>query len=161
SDGIGPAAAFDAPLGFALGASGLIVADSGNHAVRAIATSFPIGTPDLGVTSTVSGAFARPGAGDGSFANARFNVPRGIPFADGGPTTAGYFTPEGLAYDSQSGAIIVADTGHHAIRALLPNDVTITMAGCGAAASADGVVIPVCVPFAGNCGGCPQFDTPV
>lgn len=101
----GPAAAarFNAPLGLALAPNGdLLVADSGNHAIRRI-------TP-AGVVSTFAGGLEQWGAADGKGEQARFNG------------------PVGLAFDP-TGNLFVADSFNHAIRRVAPDGTVTTFAG--------------------------------
>jgi DNA-binding beta-propeller fold protein YncE/endonuclease/exonuclease/phosphatase family metal-dependent hydrolase len=101
ANGPGPAALFREPLGLALShdAQTLYVADTGNHAIRAIdlatvEVTTPAGTP----------GFA--GWGDGAGAASRFNLP--------------------AALAASAATLYVADAGNHAIRAidLATNSVT-------------------------------------
>jgi len=80
------------------GSTGLLVSDTGHHALRRVARPVP-GRDDYWVTSTFAGGVGVAGATDGSWASARF------------------FEPVGLAVDL-NGAIVVADLKNHAIRRL-------------------------------------------
>ena len=86
----------------------LIVADSGNHAIRKI---------ENGQVSTLVGN------GTGGY-------------LDGSLSTAALHAPNGLAYDS-SGALLFADSGSHAVRKIAAGKVT-TVAGTGLAGFVDG-----------------------
>jgi sugar lactone lactonase YvrE len=110
-DGPASSALFDTPSGVAVDAGGgVLVADTGNNAIRRIA-------PDGSVT-TVAGDGV-PGHRDGPARQARFR----------GPT--------GIAVDVR-GRIIVADTYNDRIRAIHPDGTVSTLAGSGAPGLADG-----------------------
>jgi sugar lactone lactonase YvrE len=113
ADGPGAQARFNAPRGIALGSNGIVyVADTGNHAIRAIDAN--------GVVTTLAGAGGTSGSADGTAGAARFNQPRG------------------LAVDG-TGALVVADTGNHTIRAVTAAGVVTTRAGlAGTPGAADG-----------------------
>lgn len=101
-DGAGTAAAFNTPSGLAVdGAGNLIVADTGNHAVRRV-------TPQ-GVVSTLAGT-GTAGFRDGPAAQAQFNGPIGV------------------AVD-KAGRIYVADTYNDRIRVIQPDGTVATLAG--------------------------------
>ncbi|WP_145928678.1 Ig-like domain-containing protein [Termitidicoccus mucosus] len=88
-------ARFNHPKGLALDAAGnLYVADTGNHAIRHLDTF-------TNQVTTRSGLIAASGTADGLGAIARLNA------------------PAGLAIDSTTGDIYIADTGNHTIRILL------------------------------------------
>ena len=111
ADGTGAAAAFNAPRGVSVDASGnVFVADAGNHRIRKITSA--------GVVSTL--------AGSGSAA-----------YADGTGTGASFSGPAGVSVDS-AGNVFVADTGNHRIRKVTSAGVVSTLAGSGSAAYADG-----------------------
>jgi len=111
ADGTGAAAQFDHPVGLAINGTGvLFVTDSANHRIRAI-------TP-AGVVTTYSG-LGTPG------------------FTDGIATAARFSSPAGLAIDS-SGLLYVADTGNNRIRKVALDGSVSTLAGSGAAGSANG-----------------------
>jgi sugar lactone lactonase YvrE len=142
ADGTGSAAAFHTPSGIAFDRDGnLIVADTGNNAIRKVSMQ--------GVVTTLAGGAA--GFADGPAGQARFNGPIGVAVdkagnvfvadtyndrirrigVDGsvstvagsgapgtldGPAAAAMFdTPSAIAVDGQ-GALYVADTGAGAIR---------------------------------------------
>ncbi len=112
TDGTGPAAHFDFPIGVALDSTGnLYVADTNNGTIRKV-------TP-AGVVTTLAGTAGMRGSADGTGAAARFNV------------------PEGVAVDS-FGNVYVADTLNHTIRKITPTGVVTTVAGtAGMAGSTD------------------------
>jgi sugar lactone lactonase YvrE len=110
-DGPTSTARFDTPSGLAVDAGGaVLVADTGNNAIRRIA-------PD-GTVTTVAGD-GIPGHRDGASRQARFR----------GPT--------GIAVDA-GGRIIVADTYNDRIRAIHTDGTVTTIAGVGIAGLADG-----------------------
>lgn len=114
-DGPGSLARFDNPRGVTVDASGnVFVADSGNSTIRMVTSS--------GMVSTLAGK-----AGEGGS-------------TDGGPTTARFNGPMGVAADA-SGAIYVADTYNCTIRKIVrnPSVVVSTYAGqAGVCGGADG-----------------------
>ena len=113
ADGVGAAAAFEAPAGLALdGAGNLYVTDSRAQTLRKIA-------PD-GTVTTLAGHPNQVGAMDGPGATALFTGPAGV------------------AVDS-GGNIYVADSGNNTIRKVTSTGVVTTLAGrAGATGSADG-----------------------
>ena len=101
-DGVGAAARFATPSAIALATDGaLIVADTGNHAIRRVAMD--------GTVSTVAGDGV-PGYVDGPAAQARFNAPVGV------------------AVDA-AGRILVADTYNDRIRVIDVDGEVRTLAG--------------------------------
>ena len=145
ADGLGAAAAFHTPSALAIDREGnLLVADTGNNAIRKI-------TPE-GMVSTLAGG-ASAGHADGPGAQALFNGPVGVAvdlagnvfvadsyndrirkiapggmvstvaggaapgFADGAGAAALFDTPTGLALDVQ-GNLYIADSGNGAVRKL-------------------------------------------
>ncbi|MFN0112780.1 MAG: hypothetical protein ACKVZH_28305, partial [Blastocatellia bacterium] len=99
-NGQGAAARFNNPKGVAIDNVGkVLVADTGNHAVRSI---------NSGLVSTL--------AGDGTAGN-----------TDGSP--ARFNGLAGIAVDGQTLYVYLADTGNHRIRRLDGNPITITLAG--------------------------------
>ncbi|HTV03714.1 MAG TPA: hypothetical protein VMF13_24385 [Luteitalea sp.] len=152
ADGQGAEARFSTPSGLAVDATGVVyVADTGNHAIRRIATD--------GQVTTLAGDGVA-GERDGPAATARFNGPVGVAvdpsghvivadtyndrirsidpdgevrtlaggsvtgFVDGSPFDARFDTPSGVAI-AEDGQILVADTGNGLIRAIAP-DGTVT-----------------------------------
>jgi len=90
TDSAGTTARFNSPQGVAVTAAGEVyVADTGNSAIRRVATD--------GVTSTVSATGVLAGYADGTAAGARFT------------------SPYALAFDA-AGNLYVSDSGNHAIR---------------------------------------------
>lgn len=114
ADGVGLAARFQRPMGVAFEGGSLLVADSGNNAIRRIDLS-------TGTVSTVAGRLGEAGFSDS---------------ADGG--TARFRNPIGIA--AAGGQIYVADTGNHSVRAVsLATGAVSTVAGTsGSQGLADG-----------------------
>lgn len=111
ADGSGAAAQLHTPSGMALDPGGnLIVADTGNHAIRRI-------TPQ-GVVSTIAGS-GSPGFTDGAGRLAQFNGPLAV------------------AVD-KAGVIYVADTYNDRIRRIGTDGTVSTLAGTGTAGQLDG-----------------------
>ena len=109
ADGPAAAAQFNQPYGLAVDAAGAVyVADHGNAKVRVIRD---------GQVSTV--------AGSGT-----------LGYADGPAATARFASVTGVAVDGQ-GSVYVADPNNNRVR-LIRNGVVSTVAGTGAAGSADG-----------------------
>lgn len=101
NDGTGILARFFNPAGIIAARGGLVVADSGNHAIRYVGFD--------GVVTNIAGAPAMPGLVDATGTAARFN------------------TPIGLTIDS-AGNIYVADSKNDRIRRIDPSDVVTTVA---------------------------------
>ena len=102
ADGSVGVARLDTPSAVALGPDGgLYIADTGNHTLRRWLD---------GRLITVAGRAGEAGPTNGPVANARFNSPLGI-----------VVTP--------ALRILVADSGNHAIRSILPNGLVETLAG--------------------------------
>jgi len=158
SDGNGTSARFNTPGALALDGSGnLIVADTGNHTIRRIATD--------GTVTTLAGTAGLPGSANGVGALARFNAPNGLAvtgtgsiyiadaqnhtirllatdgtvttFAgtagkpgqvDGDKAAALFNQPNGLAL-SPNGTLYVADYGNSCIRAIAPSGAVSLLAG--------------------------------
>lgn len=103
TDGNGPAARFNSPLGIAVGTNGTIyVADTGNQTIRKIASS--------GGVTTLAGSPEHWGSTDGVGPAARFNGPLGV------------------ALDDQ-GNLFVSDSFNHTIRRITPEGAVSTWAG--------------------------------
>ena len=112
TDGTGAAARFVSPAGIAAGVSAVYVADTGNHAIRAVSSA--------GVVTTIAGVAGTPGSTDATGTAALFNAPRGI------------------AVDA-GGTLFVADTGNHVVRRISSGGVVTTLAGeAGTAGATDG-----------------------
>jgi sugar lactone lactonase YvrE len=95
------------------GAGNLLVADTRSHTIRAI-------SPE-GEVTTLAGSEGLPGSADGTGAEARFNL------------------PGALAWDPNSGNVLVADTGNDTIRMVTAAGEVTTLAGsAGQAGSTDG-----------------------
>ncbi|HVL68736.1 MAG TPA: hypothetical protein VM364_15845 [Vicinamibacterales bacterium] len=134
ADGAGASARFDTPSGLAVAPDGsLIVADTGNDAVRRVTAAGVVSTlaaPGSGLRGPLGVAVQADGtvlvadtyndrivsiAPDGSL---RVVAGTGEPgFVDGLAADARFDTPAGVAVDA-SGTIYVADTGNGAVRAL-------------------------------------------
>ena len=109
----GGSARFNSPNGITLDTAGnLYVADSGNHAIRKIATN--------GDVTTFAGLAGTSGSTDASGGSARFN------------------TPKAITIDA-SGTFHVADSGNHTVRKITSAGVVTTVAGlAGTSGSANG-----------------------
>jgi len=155
ADGVGSAAAFHTPSGMAIDSAGnLIVADTGNNAIRKVTMQ--------GEVTTLAGN-GKAGHADGPAAQAQFNGPLGVAVdkagnvyvadtyndrvrrigtdgmvstvagsgvpgnLDGPAAQAMFDTPTALAIDAQ-GAVFVADTRHGAIRKLGLDGIVTTLA---------------------------------
>ena len=114
ADGKGNAARFNAPRGLVTALDGsLLVADSGNHTIRRIATD--------GTVTTIAGVAGVAGGDDGPARSAHLN------------------TPSGIDVDAR-GNIFICDTGNHVIRMITADGQLVTIAGlAGVAAHADGI----------------------
>jgi len=165
ADGAATSAAFRAPVGVVVDASGNVyVADAGNNRIRKI-------TP-AGVVSTFAGN-GTTGFADGPAANARFNAPFGLAldaaenlyvvdqgnsrirkitpagivttfagsatqgFADGPAASAQFHSPVGVAVDA-AGNVFVADWLNYRIRKINTAGIVTTYAGNGTQSFADG-----------------------
>jgi streptogramin lyase len=167
-DGAGTAAQFRSPGGIALDQHGnLLVADTGNHAIRKI-------TP-AGIVTTVAGRAGKPGEIDGLGADARFLAPLGIavdssdnayvaefatdtirkitplgavttlagmanvPGSENGSGAAGHFrNPWAVAVDSK-GDLFISDKSNFTVRKITPWGTVSTYAGYpGLDGNADG-----------------------
>lgn len=114
ADGIGAVAGFNYPTDVALSNDGatLYVADSYNNEIRKIDLA-------TGAVSTFAGS-TTPG------------------FVDATGTSATFHYPKGVKLDT-SGNFYIADFNNNAIRKIAPSGVVTTLAGTGAAGSADGI----------------------
>lgn len=101
-DGTGTAARFDSPRGIVSTGTSLFVADTGNHAVRKIATP-------SGVVSTFAGSAGSAGYADNPGDAARFS------------------SPDGIA--AVGSVLYVADRGNHAVRRIGSSRKVTTFAG--------------------------------
>ena len=111
ANGTGASATFNGPVGLAVDSAGnYYVADYGSHKIRKI-------TP-TGVVTTLAGS-GTAGSADGTGSAATFNHPIGV------------------AVDSQ-GNVYIAEYSSHKIRKVTTGGVVTTLAGTGAAGSADG-----------------------
>lgn len=112
-EGSGDAARFSAPRALAMDLTGnLLIADTGNHAIRKI-------TP-TGFVSTLAGQPGVQGFSDGLGGEARFRFPAGI------------------AVDPVTNVIYVSDKDNQVIRRISPEGDVVTIAGApGVAGSAD------------------------
>jgi len=169
ADGIGAAARFFYPGGIASTSAGTVyVADTGNHAIRAMVTP--------GAVTTLAGGAGQEGDADGTGSQAFFTYPHGVAsdgsghiyIGDSGNNTirkmtaagvvttvagngglpagsangvgaaASFNNPTGVAADG-SGNVYVADTGNSIIRKISEGGTVTTFAGtAGAAGSSDG-----------------------
>jgi sugar lactone lactonase YvrE len=157
AEGTGTAAAFNAPSGIVVDASGMIyVADAGNHRIRMI-------TP-AGVVSTLAGS-GTPGSTNATGTAAQFNFPVAVSldgsgnvyvadsnnhlirmitpagvvttlagtrqgYTDPGPTSTAQFNgPNGVAFDAVSGNVYVSDPGNQLIREITPDGFVLNLAG--------------------------------
>jgi sugar lactone lactonase YvrE len=113
ADGTGGRARFAWPSDVALdGAGNLLVADRANHVIRRVTQA--------GEVTTLAGGAGKAGRADGVGGAARFN------------------NPSGVAVDA-AGNVLVADTGNHTIRKVMPGGEVATLAGCaGIRGGADG-----------------------
>ena len=117
-DGAVAQALFNEPSGIAVAPNGdIFVADTGNHVIRRISG---------GMVTTISGVlnpieydeyYSPGGFVNGPAHQAQFNFPRGLYYTDG--------------------VLFIADTGNHAIRMLMENNVY-TIAGSGEPGNTDG-----------------------
>lgn len=152
--GIGAQARFYLPSGLAFAPDGaLLVADTGNGAIRRIALSnaevttldisFGLLSQPVGIAVTPSGAIyvsdrdnhqvSRFEIGEGGIYNrAMVAGGTGSPgFMDGSATEARFYAPEGLVL-AADGYVYVADTGNHVFRRVSANGEVLTVAGLGA-----------------------------
>lgn len=116
ANGTGTAASFHGPYGIAIDeADNLYVTDYYNEEIREI-------TPGA-VVSTFAGS-TTPGSHDGDGTNASFRLPAGI------------------AIDSTSGNLYVADRGNNEIRQIKPDGKVETVAGSTTPGNKDGTALP-------------------
>ncbi len=121
ADGLGTSATFNSPGGVAVDAAGIIyVTEIAGHRIRKIVLG-PGADPRV-PTSYSTGTVA----GSGS-----------VGFADGIGTAASFSAPAGICVGGD-GFLYVADSNNHKIRRLSPSGETVTIAGTGAAGTADG-----------------------
>jgi sugar lactone lactonase YvrE len=116
SDGVGTAATFSLPSGFAFAGGQLYVADTENYVIRKVDVA-------SGAVTTLAGGVGLRGTDDGTAADARFGE------------------PEGIALDP-SGKLYISDTDNNLIRVLDLNTAMVsTVAGSGPTVSAltDGI----------------------
>jgi sugar lactone lactonase YvrE len=168
ADGSTSLARFNGPLALTITAADTIyVADSGNHAIRAISVAWvvstPAGAPPVAGSTNATGSAARFNRPDGLAVDASGNlyvadrvnhVIRRITSAGQVTTLAGnagsagstdatgsaarFRLPYAVTVDA-SGVIYVADSSNHAIRRITAGGVVTTLAGlAGSAGSADG-----------------------
>ena len=172
-DGAGAEARFNTPSGIAVAPDGsLVVADTGNHAIRRIAAG--------GAVTTIAGGGA-PGRQDGAGAAARFDGPVGVAVgADGaifvadtyndcirkigsdgtvmtfaGGTSPGYRegtgsearfdTPSAIAIDAR-GILFVADTGNNVIRRIDARGEVTTIGAVTSASAGSAMVVALWRP---------------
>lgn len=110
-DGTGNAARFHYPYGLCFAGTDLYVADAGGNIIRKVTTT--------GVVTTLAGAYATGGGGDGTGSAARFS------------------SPYGICYDGTDLYVAVANGG--AIRKVTTAGVVTTLAGLhGAGGTTDG-----------------------
>jgi sugar lactone lactonase YvrE len=112
-DGIGAGARFNEPTRLTTDANGnLYITDTGNATIRRVAAN--------GSVSTLAGKAGECGS------------------TDGGPGTARFCGPQGIALDKR-GNLFVADTLNHTVRKIAPTGEVTTVAGmAGVCGSADG-----------------------
>ena len=102
-DGIGSMAKFDKPFGVSVDGSGKVyVSDASSNLIRAV-------TAATGAVTTLAGGYSPNDRG----------VTSG--FADGFGTAAAFFSPGGVALDTASNIIYVADPFNNVIRAICPS----------------------------------------
>ena len=118
-DGPVSQALFNEPMGLAVDNRGSVyVADTGNHVIRKI---------DSGYVTTLTGVFAQRETSEDYSAGG---------YTDGIINKAEFKFPRGLYYND--GVLYIADTGNHAIRAIIHENSVITLAGNGDPGDEDG-----------------------
>ena len=123
-DGTTDGALFNGPMGVAVDSRGRIfVADTGNHLIRMIYNG--------NVTTLAGNLFLTDGMSEWD------DAPLGG-FADGQNNLAMFNMPQGLAI-WRGDILIIADTGNHRIRALMPDGRVLTLAGNGFPGHDDGL----------------------
>jgi len=132
NDGATMDALFNGPMGIAVDSQGRIfVADTGNHLIRMIYN---------GNVTTLAGRLVFPSQVDFDityFDDEWDDAPLGG-FANGHGAEAMFNLPQGLAMWNDT--LIVADTGNHRIRAIMPGGAVITIAGDGLPGHQDGQI---------------------
>lgn len=150
NSGVGFSARFFNPAGIALARGGLVVADSGNHAIRYVGLD--------GVVTNIVGGIGQPGFVNGAGTAARFNTPIGLAVDTSGniyvadsinnvvrkidPSNVvttfatGFNQPNGLAV-GDGGEVWVADTLNNQIKAILADQSVVVRAGQGTSGFAD------------------------
>ena len=120
SDGVGTRALFSAPTGVALAPSRdwLFVADRGNHRIRAVSTASR-------VVSTLAGGGAT-------------GVSAGTALNNGVGSNALFNAPWALAFSAFGNCLLVADSSKNAVRRVLLDGTTTTLAGGGASGTQAG-----------------------
>jgi sugar lactone lactonase YvrE len=177
ANGSGSSAEFAGPKGVALYGGVLYVADTGNNAIRAVATSG-------GATTDFAGTGAS-GSTNGPAGGSSFNSPQGVTvdnegdvfvadtgnneirevsvagsvstfsgqtapgFVNGSAGSAKFSGPEQLA-EGLGGVLYVADTGNNVVRAVSTGGTASTLAGTGVSGSSNGDVATA--TFSGDSG---------
>lgn len=119
-DGKKEEACFNEPADLAIDSQGVMyVTDSGNQCIRRIKEGLVTTVAGKPTTALTGTSYYQGGFLDGSAEQALFNFPKGIMVLDGG-------------------AIIVADSWNHRIRALKENGDVVTVAGTGTPGEKDG-----------------------
>jgi alpha-tubulin suppressor-like RCC1 family protein len=135
-NGPGDLARFYLPYGLAIDFGNevdgsLYVADQGNHLVRRIQSEFDareLVFKDQGTVETVAGVSGIPGATDGLAIVDQFLASQGV-------QAASLSSPTGVAVDSKTGDVFVADTGNYSIRVLKDGDLQTRLGVLGAKGS--------------------------
>jgi len=113
-DGTGTGAYFNNPLGicYDVSSTSLYVTDSGNSAIRHIATPLT-GAANSGVVTTLAGS----------------------------PTISTFYWPEGIVFDNANGNLYVVDSGYDEVLQVTTGGAVVTLAGSGSKGDADGTGI--------------------